>query len=281
VKKLNRQVIGLIIFTVFFQARAFGQGSSSIEEQPKTLIVKIQELIRPYALKVLGEETTTRWFGESWTSELELPAIPEIIRDARSSVQRQALNENTLPQEVWRSYNVRFVTELYEATRRLKANSNDLAKWMNVLDQGGSQEGVYRALVLDQTYAGLENYPEPMNEAMIKFSESFSKKYLNRERTVEQLTGVNFFSIKRILVENSLEVLDALAKENSDNVYRWYAYFSGEMAYLYPNAFLDEIRLNKSMLRHYDWAQKSPEQLLKAELITKLHLIMNHIQGSP
>jgi hypothetical protein len=150
---------------------------------------------------------------------------------------------------------------------------------MNVFSQGATQEGVYRAMVLDQIYAGLENFPNPVNEEVVDFTIWYMKKFNDREYPREKIEGINFFSIKRIITEKSLETLDGLAAREADDFYRWYAVFSGELSRKYPSAFRNELRSNPVMSRHEAWAKGSPEQLIKAEMIIKLHLVFNFIQG--
>lgn len=239
---------------------------------------KLSDSLRPLVEKTLGEEAATRWFGPKDYGEVALPEIPEVIKDARSTKKRSELNQNTLSEEVWTRYNQRFVGEVFEAVRLVKPNSNDQAQWYNVLSQGGTQEGVYRGIILDQTYTGLENYPEDSSEALADFGVTYFKTYLNKDQTRERLKGVNFYSLKRILVENSLEIFEMLAGSEPDALYRWYAHLSGTLAQNHPEVFLDGQRANRSMLHHYEWAKAAPEQLIKAELIVKLHLVMNFLQ---
>lgn len=248
--------------------------------QAQSFMDRLGETLSPFVSRLLGDEVAQRWFGSSFREEIELPEIPEIVRDARSTNRRSAMNENTLEKEVWDRYNYRFVKEIFEVTRRLRANTNDIAQWMNVLSQGGTHEGVYRAMVLDQTYAGLENYPQNSNRDLSEFVVEYFEKYLNRNQTVERILEVNFFSIKRILVENSLEVFETLAGKDPDHLYRWYGHLSGTLAYQYPEVFYEEPRSIQSMNHHYEWAKAVPEQLVKAELIIKLHQVMNFLQGS-
>lgn len=243
-----------------------------------TLVGQIKSALRPVAVSLLGEETASEYFGHV-LDQLELPTPPELEENAKDATAKKALNENTLSEKQWERYNINYVKELFQVVRKSQANRNDLAKWMNVLSQGATQEGVYRAMVLDQTYAGLENYPKAVNEAVVDFTIWYMKKFNNREYSRDKVEGVNFFSIKRIMSEKSLETLDGLALQAADDFYRWYAVFSGELARRYPNAFRDELRSNPMMSRHEAWAKGSPEQLIKAEMLIKLHLVFNYLQG--
>lgn len=268
--KLKKLVVLLSFFFFSFQAHA---------QEQVTLMDQIKSLLRPVAATILGEETASEYFGYS-LDQMELPEPPKLVKNAKDASIKEALNENTLSEKQWERYNVNYIKELFEVVRKDQANRNDLSKWMNVLSQGGTQEGVYRAMVLDQNYAGLENYPNPVNEAVIDFTIWYMKKFNDREYPRDKVEGINFFSIKRIMTEKSLETLDGLAVRDADDFYRWYAVFSGELARRYPNAFRDKLRSNPIMARHEAWAKGSPEQLIKAEMIIKLHLVFNFLQGA-
>lgn len=262
----------IFIFAITFSFFAFSQ------QEPVTLSTQLKEKSRSFIASVLGEELALTLFGESIDS-LELPAPPTLEKDARSMGVQSELNTNNLTPEQWKKYNYNYVNELFEVVRQSRPNANDIAQWMNVLEQGGKQEGVYRALVLDQTYAGLENFPRDMNEEVISFTIWFMKTFNNKEYKKEQLIGVNFFSIKRIVAERTLEIIDALGQRSPDDLYDWYGVFSGEMARRYPEIFINEIRKNQQMNYHAAWAQTMPEQIIKAETLIKLHMVFNFLQG--
>ena len=42
-----------------------------------------------------------------------------------------------------------------QAVQQRKLEDAEAGNWMNVLSQGGSREGVYRAMILGDDYAGL------------------------------------------------------------------------------------------------------------------------------
>jgi hypothetical protein len=263
----------ILVLTLALFLNTHAIASQSITE-------KISHFLRPLIENTLGEEVALRWLGADRSEDIELPALPDLVSDARLAQARTSLNDATLSDEVWMKYNQRFILEIFESTRRLRPNSNDVHQWMNVLSQGGTQEGVYRGLVLDQTYGGLENYPMNSSADLAQFSVEIFKQYLKREQTVERLAQVNFFSLKRILVERSLEIFEAIAASEVDMVYRWYGHLSGTLAREYPEVFTESPRSQTSMRYHYEWAKTSPEQLIKAELIIKLHLVMNYLQGA-
>ena len=171
--------------------------------------------------------------------------------------------------------NVSFLFEIYEAARRVKPNDNDVSKWMNVITQGGSREGVYRALVLDNTYAAMENYDTPMTDTGIEFAKYYVLEFMNKEISKDSLEKTNFYTLKRVLVEQTLEILDELLFKDVNLFYDWYAVFSAESAKKYPNFFTNKIRKSVSRERHRKWAQYVPTQHVKSEVIIKLHKLFN------
>lgn len=248
------------------------------QDSSVTLIDQLKGKARNLVTRFVGDEAASKIFGEQLDS-LSIPALPELEKDARSVVERTVLNTNDLTEEQWNKYNYNYVIELFEVVRQTRPNANDISQWMNVLQQGGKQEGVYRALVLDQTYAGLENFPRDINQEVIEFTLWFMKTFNGRDYKREQLNGINFFSIKRIAAERTLDIFDALGQKSAEDLYTWYGVFSGEMARRYPLLFVNEVRQNQQMNYHAAWAQSMPEQIIKAEMIIKLHMIFNFLQG--
>lgn len=267
-----------IILLLFFCVLISPSLSQAQEDSPQTLVEQVKSFFRPLVASTLGEQTAEKYFGVE-LDHLELPEPPELVADARSAKENKVLNENVLDEKAWQRYNLNFVKELYQNVRKSSPNRNDIAQWMNVLDQGGTQEGVYRAMVLDQSYAGLENFSNPVTQEVADFTLWYMDKFNDREYTPDKVEGVNFFSVKRIMTEHSLNTMDGLRERDADDFYRWYAVFSGELARRYPNAFVDELRSHEKMRRHEAWAQKMPEQLVKSEMIIKLHLVFNYLQG--
>lgn len=235
----------------------------------------LSDTIRPYVEKYLGAELAVKLFGEKEES-IKLPAIPKIEKNAKS-IRAELVDKNkkNISKDKMEKSNLSFVYDIYQATRKVKPNENDVAKWMNVMEQGGSREGVYRALVLDSTYAGMENYDAPMTDTGIAFTQYFVKSFLNKNLKKESLEKTNFFTLKRVLTEQTLEVLDELAFKDINLFYDWYAVFSAEVAKKYPNFFKNKIRKSTSRERHRKWGSFVPSQHLKSEVIIKLHNLFN------
>ncbi|WP_372655642.1 hypothetical protein [Halobacteriovorax sp.] len=231
--------------------------------------------LRPYVEEYLGDELAVKLFGER-EENIKLPEIPKVNKDAKSvRAEYQDKMKSKISKEKMEKADLSFLFEIYESARRVKPNENDVAKWMNVISQGGSREGVYRALVLDNTYAAMENYDTPMTDSGINFSKYYVSTFMNKEISKESLEKTNFYTLKRVLVEQTLEILDELLFKDVNLFYDWYAVFSAEIAKKYPNFFTNKIRKSTSRERHRKWAEFVPVQHVKSEVMVKLHKLFN------
>jgi hypothetical protein len=251
---------------------------------------KFKGKIRTHMATMLGEETTEKFFGtkENSSPKMTLPEIPKVILDAKNENFYQEKNNklssqgekyNNLSNEEKRTFRVSFLKQLYSITRNSTPKESDLLKSLNVLEQGGNREGVYRSVTLDQTYAALENYEEKSSEALVNFIQYFTPKYLKKQYQKTSLESLNLWALKRLVTEKCLELVDTLAKKPND-VYRWYAVYSSEIAANYPELWQSKTRKNVSDKYHYKWAQSVPFQHIKSEIIIKTHKLMNHLQKS-
>ena len=237
------------------------------------------EKIRPHLLKYLGEDATVMILGPVPVPKMELPPIPKLVDDAKSTEvysRKEDVAQFKIKPEEYQKYNLAFIDEVIQETRGMKANDDDLGKWMNTMEQGASREGIYRAMVLDATYAGLENYEAEVTERSSAFAISFLEKFVNQTLKKEAITKLNFYTLKRVVTEKALEVIDAYYN-NPKDLFRWYAVLSSEFAEEYPTIWNNELRKDASPQRHFDWAGSVPSQFLKSEVIIKLHKIFNHL----
>tara|TARA_R110000868_G_scaffold164359_4_gene396870 strand:+ start:10239 stop:11036 length:798 start_codon:yes stop_codon:yes gene_type:complete len=241
----------------------------------QSFIANIKKQARPHLVKMLGEEKVNELLGQE-IGKVALPPIPALSKDSTSTdvySVKEHLGSVKISKEDLEKYNYYFVKELFEAVRRREANANEIAQWMNVLQQGGTREGVYRGLVLDQTYAGLENYPMPVNDTLVKFTSNFLEVYTGKKYELEKLMSFNFFALKRNVTERALEVLDAMPSQEDRAA--WYAVLSAQLAVDHPQIFDNKTRTNIDPLVHQNWAMSYPTQYLKSEIIIKLHKVFN------
>ena len=240
----------------------------------------IKEKLRPFIVKILGEDTATSILGEG-PGTVELPTIPKVNRSALDSSvfdNEKDVKEKNIPNDKKDKLDYYYVDELYTSTRNMKGNKDQLTRWFSILSQGGTREGVYRALVLDNTYRGLENFDNPVNDSVVSFASYFYPRFLNKKIKKEALEKLNFYTLKRLTTKNSLEVVDEYLKGNKDELYKWYAVFSGELAEKYPKAWKNALRKKEKMAHHKKWAATVPDQHIKSEIIIKIHKVYNHLK---
>lgn len=245
--------------------------------------------VRPYLEKFLGVEKTAQFIGAKpaapGPAELSLPELPKLekmntdvsVYSVNSVLRQQGKDFEALPAEKRRSYEVAFLKELFQATRRAPAREEDLLKWLNVLEGGGSREGVYRGVVLDEVYASLESFEDTPSEKLLIWTQSFTKKYLALGFSPEALKQGNLFFIKRVVSEKVLEMLDAL-EAKPDDFRLWYAVFSAQIGKDFPNIWPGTIRANPDAQVHIKWATKAHLQHIKSEVVIKLQTVMNGLQ---
>lgn len=242
-------------------------------------------------------KTTIRSFlGQDWGNKLLGPApeennAPEVTMPDIPIQTKKATDIGTytkkvkdpteydrLPNDKKRQFDYKFIQELFEVTRKTQVKDEDLSNWLNTLDQGGSREGIYQALVLDEVYSALEGMAEKPSAKLVDFSLTISQKIFNETFKKESLDGLNLYSLKRIFAEKGLDLMEYFETKDLDLLYRWYAVFSEEMATKYPDFLSDDVRKNTSSLFHYQWAKNMPIQQIKSEFIIKLHAVMNGLQ---
>lgn len=266
----------MLVLGLFLSFQVFA--SEPLEASWKT---KLRDVITSIAgdswgEKILGKVPTPK-------EELTLPEIPKEAKkttDASSydKVQKEPTEFDRLPTERKRQFDYQFLKEIFLVTRKTDAKDEDLSNWLNTLDQGGSREGIYQALVLDEVYAALENMDEKPSSKLLNFTLTFSQKFLNQTFKKESLEQLNLYSLKRILSEKGLDLMEYYEGKDLDSLYRWYAILSADMAKEYSPLLKGAVREDTSALYHYEWAKGMPIQHIKSEFLIKIHAIMNGLQ---
>lgn len=241
--------------------------------------------LRDFITNIAGTSMAVKLLGEAPKPvvELALPEIPEEVKkttdvESYSRLAKDTTEFDRLPPERKRQFDYKFIEELFFVTRKTEAKDEDLSNWLNTLDQGGSREGIYQALVLDEVYSALEGLEEAATPKLMDFTLKFSQKFLNQTFKKESLEKLNLYSLKRILTEKGLDLLEYYETKDLDALYRWYAIFSAEIANDYAPLLKSQIRQDSSVMYHYEWAKGMPIQHIKSEFIIKLHLVMNGLQ---
>lgn len=234
--------------------------------------------VYPIIEKYISKTWAMKFFpSKEADGDVYMPPIPSIKTDATSTKSYEESESSKISKEDQEKYDYAFIVELYQVTRGSSPTSDEILNWMNALSQGGTREGVYRALVLDASYASLENFDEKPSENSVKLAQVFLEKFVGQTVKEKTIQNFNFYSLKRVCAEKALEILD---EYGSNKEYRasWYAILSSEMADKYPIAFQSEIRKDKNRMRHKHWAMNVPVQHLKSEVVIKLHTIFNYLK---
>ena len=237
------------------------------------------EKLRSVSEDVFGDKITVRFFGEK-PEKIKLPLLPQLSMESRKVNLCRKFKSKTMSISVnkRKKYDYLFLQELYVVVRGEKPIEDDISKWMNALDQGALREGIYRALVLDKTYRSFEHYLNKRQSlGVFDFTVHFMKSYIGEDVDIESLKELSFHSVKRIITEKALLMVDELCR-NENDLYDWYAVFSAGLAKEWPDVWRVKIRKSTSTERHRNWANTVTEQYLKSEVIVKLHRIYNHLQ---
>lgn len=265
---LSYLFVGLLSSTILLSSEAQAAGSWA-------------ESLRPYVVQFLGAEMANKLLGEV-PAEHELPELPQVQKETTST---KVLPKESGKKEVSRTeqaaFDLKYIRELYAVTRQREGNDKDLSQWMNAMSQGATREGIYRALVLDGAYAGLEGMDYPQSDKAIEFGSDYMNRFVGKKLSHKAISQVNLYTMKRIMTEDSLELIDQFLYENRvEDLYKWYGIFSSELAEKFPKAFSNKMRAEPSVDKHILWAQTVPWQVLKGEVIFKLHHIMNLLSKS-
>lgn len=251
----------------------------SIPQANASLIDDIKVRLRPTLSKLFSAELATKLLGKD-PNLLELPEIPK-IKSNNKSVQGLHIKPKVVSEykaKQLERFNYIFVKEMIRSAREVDPDAEDISRWMNVLTQGGSREGVYSALVLDNTYMGLQNLNRLISKSGLNFTVDYLSRYLNKSIKKENLAKVNFFVVKREVAERTLQVVDALFARAGDDIYKWYGVFSSEMAKKFPEIMDNDVRKITNPQKHFAWAKSVPDQFVKSEILIKLHRVYNYLQ---
>lgn len=268
----------ILIVLVCLSSLSFAQTEAPVEAGWKGTL-------RPYIVKYISADWAVKLLGEA-PKPVETIALPEIPKTVQNNtdlksfdrIKKEETEYDRLPPDKKRQYDYNFINEIYMVTRKTPPRDEDFSKWLNSLEQGGSREGLYQALVLDEMYTSLESIEEKSNDSLIKFSLDYSQKFLNQTFAADAVKDLNVYSLKRILTEKTLDILGHYETHNLDDIYRWYAVFSAFIGKEYGTNFTNPVRANPDVEFHYKWAKEMPIQHIKSEAIIKLHTVMNRLQ---
>lgn len=264
---------------VFFLVCSINAFSADV---PKPEPLSLAEEWRPTIAKYFGEDFATSLLGKipeskKIVADFQMPKIPLIKDDARSTdVYNKKPDKIILTPDEEAKYHYSFLEELYEVTRQTKPSADDFGKMMNTLSQGATREGVYHALVLDAVYAQLETIERPVRPVASEFAIYFYSIYIAKKISADSLKNMNMYSLKRLIAEKAIEMIDAFG-DNRDDMEKWYAILSSDLATRFPQHWSKNLRKNTSKSIHKNWASKAPIQHIKSEAIIKIHTVFNSL----
>ncbi len=247
------------------------------QEAKQTNQLSFAEKMRPHLMQYLGDEWTVKIIGAAPVvapPAMIMPALPAINDDARSTaVYDKKADTVKLDPKIEQKFNYAYIKEVYEATRQAQPTDQEMTQFMNVLSQGGTRDGIYRSLVLDATYAGMENWDKPVKSATADFAVYFYEKYLGKKIQKKSFEGWSVYSLKRLITDKTLDMLDAF--NDREQMERWYAIMSADLALKFPTIWSNTLRKNSTPDAHKAWAAKVPVQHVKSEVIIKMHTAFN------
>lgn len=268
------------LVAIFILALSIHLYAQDAQSQTATQEKSLVEKLRPKLMQFLGEEWTVKLIGADQSipvDEVPMPAIPKIDDNAKSVAVYERKADTVvlkLKPEDEQKYNYAYIKEVYEATRQSKPNDDEIGKMMNVLAQGGTREGVYRSMVLDSVYGGMENWDKAVKSVTADYAVYFYGKYFGKKVAKKSFEGMSIYTLKRLVAEKALEVADAFG-DDRDGLERWYAVMSADMATRFPQIWTNAMRKKTSALEHKAWASKVPLQHIKSELVIKIHASLN------
>ena len=267
----------IVILSLFVCFSAIAQEVTEPSWKVKLRSVITQVAGTDWSNKILGEPPVAP------VAEIALPKIPQNFKKSTdvgsyTKKTKEPTEYDKLPPERKRQFDYKFIEELFQVTRKTEAKDEDLSNWLNTLDQGGSREGIYQALTLDEVYNGLESIEEKPTQKLLDYCLMFSQKFANQTFKTESLANLNLYSLKRIFTEKGLDLLEYYELNDLDSLYRWYALFSAEIAKHYSPFLKSKLRQETSAEYHYQWAKSMPIQHIKSEFIIKMHAVMNGLQ---
>jgi hypothetical protein len=208
-------------------------------------------------------------FENAENDKLRLPEIPKVVKDPKSIEMYKTVKEQD---KAYAIDNKEFLKELFTIIQYRKPDERKMQVWLNVLRQGGSREGVYRGMVLGDYYYDLESREILINKSMLEFTKFLFKEYLKAPFKRERVKKINFFTLKRLVVEKFLEVFDSF--QSKEELILWYASISGSLSRRDP-PFFSNWRKNKSMFYHKEWAENTGIESIRSEVIIKIHKAYN------
>lgn len=189
-----------------------------------------------------------------------------------------------------------FLSEIYEQVFARKfSDKEEYARWINVLGQGASVEGVYRGLVLSTNYAQLEQGKTTSKALDFFVSEMVQLLFSRAGKSVTNISAPamvekeeklraeiltayeqrSLFTLKRVLGEEVLAYIETI-KNDRNELAKWYA----ETTVRWNQLGVDfGIKQRNSTDKIYleQWARSNSLGRIQWETLYRLHRLFNNL----
>jgi len=188
------------------------------------------------------------------------------------------------------SFYVWLYKEMYEQIfLKSEQNPKDISAWINVLNQGGSIEGVYHGLILSTQYSNLERGSVSLPAirflgeelSWLKKPEDTEKAEKERKELAQKIAQENIrnslFTIKRTFGEFILQEIEK-RKNDRAALSKWYAAIAVRWSNKDVNFGMNQ-RNKADFDFHKNWATTNSIGMIQWELLNRVHRLFNHYGG--
>jgi hypothetical protein len=229
------------------------------------------------SLTIFGEKLTLALFGETnvyyyGNAIPSIPKIDEIKPTDTSGYGKKREDEKIEDEGKRRTLDYQHVKELINVVYERTVSETELIAYLNTLDQGGTREGVYSSLVLNNEYYKLEGKEMWASEKAQEFALFILEKFCDLEINFKK--EVNKYYLKRLVIDKVMNVFELLPTAQA-KVY--FNILSVDLNRFYPGVLKKKHRSSDNYKLHEMWSSKVPFPFLKSELVVKLHIILNSL----
>ncbi len=168
---------------------------------------------------------------------------------------------------------------------------NDFENWLDSVNQGASFEGVYHGLVQSTEYKRLETTSPAASVETLQtfgaelarieaelpvptsFESSIPASKISADQYAKQFVTQSIFTLKRILGDEALKLV-ASKSGYKEKLALWYSRWAVQMAQRNIDFGISLRNLGDEPF-HYKWAVENSEDLVRWEVLNRLHRILN------
>ena len=195
----------------------------------------------------------------------------------------KAAEEAPKDMEAHHRVNAAFLKEVHLVVLERTVTQEEFARWLNVLDQGGSYEGIYNGLANGDEYRAKEKGVAPP-QALRLYAQTMTELTITKETEGDRKKmladfaqkGVNksLYTLKREVAQEALKAADGV-REYKEKFATWYGRFAAVTNKLGVD-FGAPDRNSADELVHYRWALVHGEDPVKWEMLNRIHRLFNN-----